>query len=76
MPIGYRNPQSDYFLQGNALDCTALEKNFEAAIIKGFKFSKQSILNIKDLMLHKDKIQSQKEGNYLVFVQFLGVVVF
>jgi len=43
MHIGYRNPQSQYFLQGKALESTDSEKDLGVVITSDLKFSKQCI---------------------------------
>lgn len=43
MHIGYRNPQSEYFLQGKALESTDSEKDLGVVITSDLKFSKQCI---------------------------------
>ena len=43
MHIGYRNPQSEYFIQGKALESTDSEKDLGVVITSDLKFSKQCI---------------------------------
>jgi len=43
MHIGYRNPNSEYFLQGKALESTDCEKDLGVVITNDLKFSQQCI---------------------------------